>query len=385
MPVSDAPDTRTAAPAIDYEALFEAAPCGYVLADRAGRITRANGTVLRWLGHDEAELIGRRLSDLMPVAGKIFYETHFSPALHMQGRFNEVALDLVRVDGSRIPMLVNAVTSEPDGQSDDRPMQIRFAMFLATERRSYERSLLDARDRAEAAVASERADAELREQFIAVLGHDLRNPLASIASGINLLDRETLSERGSTVIALMAGSVVRATGLIDNVLDFARGRLGGGITLARSIREPLEPALRQVVAELRSVADAREIVEHYALDEPIDCDHVRIAQLLSNLLGNALAHGAKDQPIRIVASTSHDELTIAVSNGGDPIPPDTIERLFQPFFRGHDRVRQGLGLGLHIASEIARAHDGTLVAQSDAIATTFIFTMPLLFPADRRD
>ena len=204
MPVSDAPDTRTAAPAIDYEALFEAAPCGYVLADRAGRITRANGTVLRWLGHDEAELIGRRLSDLMPVAGKIFYETHFSPALHMQGRFNEVALDLVRVDGSRIPMLVNAVTSEPDGQSDDRPMQIRFAMFLATERRSYERSLLDARDRAEAAVASERADAELREQFIAVLGHDLRNPLASIASGINLLDRETLSERGSTVIALMA-------------------------------------------------------------------------------------------------------------------------------------------------------------------------------------
>lgn len=385
VPVSDAPDTRTAAPAIDYEALFEAAPCGYVLADRAGRITRANGTVLRWLGHDEAELIGRRLSDLMPVAGKIFYETHFSPALHMQGRFNEVALDLVRVDGSRIPMLVNAVTSEPDGQSDDRPMQIRFAMFLATERRSYERSLLDARDRAEAAVASERADAELREQFIAVLGHDLRNPLASIASGINLLDRETLSERGSTVIALMAGSVVRATGLIDNVLDFARGRLGGGITLARSIREPLEPALRQVVAELRSVADAREIVEHYALDEPIDCDHVRIAQLLSNLLGNALAHGAKDQPIRIVASTSHDELTIAVSNGGDPIPPDTIERLFQPFFRGHDRVRQGLGLGLHIASEIARAHDGTLVAQSDAIATTFIFTMPLLFPADRRD
>lgn len=368
--------------ALDFEDLFETAPCGYVLADRDGRITRTNRTLLGWLGHADDALVGKRISDLMPITGKIFYETHFAPTLHMQGRLNEVAIELVRQDGKRIPMLVNAVASH---SGDEAQPLLRFAMFLATERRGYERGLLEARNKAEAAVANERADAELREQFIAVLGHDLRNPLASISSGIHMLDKESFTARGKKVVALMAGSVFRASGLIDNVLDFARGRLGGGIALTRNTNEPLEPVLRQVVAELRSVTPGREIAAHYVLDEPVSCDHIRVGQLLSNLLGNALSHGAKDQPVRIEAATTDDELTIAVSNGGEPIPPDAIERLFQPFFRGHDRVRQGLGLGLHIASEIARAHDGTLVARSDTIATTFIFTMPLLRRTDRSD
>lgn len=380
--MSDALEDTAAAKgvALDFEDLFESAPCGYVLADRDGRITRANQTLLAWLGHAHDALAGKRISDLMPITGKIFYETHFAPTLHMQGRLNEVAIELVREDGNRIPMLVNAVANH---SGDDAQPRLRFAMFLATERRGYERGLLEARNKAEAAVVTERSDAELREQFIAILGHDLRNPLASISSGIHMLGRESFTERGKKIVALMAGSVVRASGLIDNVLDFARGRLGGGIALIRSTKEPLEPVLRQVVSELQSVTPGREIIAQYALDEPIDCDHIRVGQLLSNLLGNALSHGAKDHPVRIEASTTGDELTIAVSNGGEPIPPDTIERLFQPFFRGHDRVRQGLGLGLHIASEIARAHGGTLVARSDAIATTFIFAMPLQRWTDR--
>lgn len=357
----------------DFEDIFETAPCGYILGDRDGRITRANHTFAGWIGRPSAELVGKRFSDLLPVGGKIFYETHFAPMLHMQGCFSEVALDLARADGSRTPILVNAALvgeGETVGQT-------RFTIFLAAERRLYERGLLDARDKAEATVATERAHSELREQFIAVLGHDLRNPLASIASGVHMLGKETLSDRGRKVIGLMSGSVVRASALIDNVLDFARGRLGGGITLERDALEPLEPILRQVVSELRSIAPGRTITAEYRLGEPVSCDRMRIGQLLSNLLGNALTHGAKDEPVRIEASTDHGELTIAVSNGGTPIPAEAIERLFQPFFRGSDRARQGLGLGLHIASEIARAHGGKLVARSDSVATTFVFTMPL--------
>lgn len=382
--MSDTLNDTVAAQAVvlDFEDLFESAPCGYVLADRDGRIVRTNRTLLGWLGHAHDVLVGKRISDLMPIVGKIFYETHLAPTLHMQGRLNEVAIELVRQDGKRIPMLVNAVAND---SVDEAQPRLRFAMFLAAERRGYERGLLEARNKAEAAVATERADAELREQFIAVLGHDLRNPLASISSGIRMLDKESFTARGKKVVALMAGSVVRASGLIDNVLDFARGRLGGGIALIRYTDEPLEPVLRQVVAELRSVTPGREITAHYAINEPVDCDHIRVGQLLSNLLGNALTHGSRDEPVRIEATTTDDELIIAVSNGGEPIPPDAIERLFQPFFRGHDRVRQGLGLGLHIASEIARAHDGTLVARSDTIATTFIFTMPLTRPTDLPD
>lgn len=343
-----------------------------MLADRDGRITRANQTLADWIGRASDQLIGKRFSELLPVAGKIFYETHFAPMLHMHGRFSEVALEIVRADGSRAPILVNAAAVR-DG---DDLSEMRFTIFLAAERRQYERGLLDARDKAEATIVSERADSELREQFIAVLGHDLRNPLASIASGIHMLERDGLTERGKKVSGLMTGSIMRASALIDNVLDFARGRLGGGITLDRDA-EPLEPVLRQVVSELRSIAPDRTVTAHYDLAETVHCDRMRIGQLLSNLLGNALTHGAKDQPVRINASAANDELVIAVSNGGDPIPPEALERLFQPFFRGQDRVKHGLGLGLHIASEIARAHGGNLVARSDATATTFIFTMPL--------
>jgi sigma-B regulation protein RsbU (phosphoserine phosphatase) len=370
------PDTPAiaAATTIDFEALFETAPCGYLVSDRDGRLVRVNRTFAGWLGVTPDDLRGRRLPDLLTVAGKIFYETHFAPTLRMQGRLDEVALELVAADRRRLPVLVNANTNEGDADAD---RQVRFAVFLAAGRRGYEQDLLDARDRAQATIVSERADSELREQFIAVLGHDLRNPLASINSGLHLLARETLSARGTKVTELMSGSVLRANALIDNVLDFARGRLGGGITLAYDAHTPLEPMLQQVVSELRSIAPAQSIVTHFALHEPISCDHVRIGQLLSNLLGNALTHGAKDQPVRVDATTSLGELVIAVSNGGTPIPEAVLERLFQPFYRGHDRVRQGLGLGLHIASEIALAHGGTLVARSDAVATTFIFTMPL--------
>jgi phosphoserine phosphatase RsbU/P len=368
-----------ASPSIDYQDLFEKAPCGYVLADQDGRFLRVNQTFSDWFGYSEAAMLGRRLSDILTIAGKIFYETHFAPTLHMQGQLNEVALDFIADAGARISALVNA-TQYDDAQQGD--VRVCYAIFRATERRDYERGLLDARNQAEAAVVSEKADSKSREQFIAVLGHDLRNPLASIASGVHMLEKESLSERGRKIITLMHGSVVRAAGLIDNVLDFARGRLGGGMTLTLSPDQPLEPVLRQVVAELRSISPEQEIEAHYALDAPVRCDHVRIGQLLSNLLGNALTHGAKDKPIHVDASTSHGDLVIAVSNAGDPIPSASLERLFQPFFRGHDRMTQGLGLGLYIASEIARAHGGTLVARSDKVATTFVFTMPLIAGED---
>lgn len=373
------PVSSTASGSADHDDAFETIPCGYVVADRDGRITRANRTFLAWTGHTADGLAGSRFAELLPVGGRIFYETHLAPSLLMQGSSSEVALELVTAQEGRIHVLVNAtVARAPDGKVG----AFHFAIFRAVERRTYERTLLEARDQAEATVRSERENSELREQFIAVLGHDLRNPLASIASGVQMLGKEPVSARGEKVLALMEGSVVRAAALIDNVLDFARGRLGGGITLTRTA-EPLEPGLRQVVSELRAIAPAQVITAVYRIDEPVSCDHVRIGQLLSNLLGNALTHGAKDEPVSIEAFTANRQLTITVSNGGSPIPAEALERLFKPFYRGSDRVRQGLGLGLHIASEIARAHGGTLVAQSDSAATTFIFAMPLSGAADK--
>ena len=159
---------------------------------------------------------------------------------------------------------------------------------------------LDAQERlqiSEAALLDERQTALLREQFIAVLGHDLRNPLASIEAGMRLLRREPLRDEAISVVNLIQGSVDRMVGLIDNVQDFARGRLGGGLDLHRRPQEPLGPALEQVVAELRAAWPGRRIEAEIDLTSPVDCDRARIAQLLSNLLANALTHGAAGQPV----------------------------------------------------------------------------------------
>ncbi len=167
------------------------------------------------------------------------------------------------------------------------------------------------------------------------------------------------------------------SGLIDNVLDFARGRLGGGISLSRDANRPLEPVLRQVVDELRT--HEREIEAEFEIDRPVNCDRSRIGQLASNLIGNALTHGAVDQPIKVFASTRTGVFELWVSNGGEPISKAAMEKLFQPFFRGEVRDgQQGLGLGLYIAWEIAHAHDGTLTVASSPEETRFTFRMPLV-------
>jgi signal transduction histidine kinase len=229
---------------------------------------------------------------------------------------------------------------------------------------------------AEASLLDARAASELREQFIAVLGHDLRNPLASIAAGTRLIKKSPLDAKAVPILDMMHKSVERMSALIDNVLDFARGRLGGGLALSRS-RDPLEPALQHVIDELQSTHPDRVIQAKFNLTRPVYGDRVRIAQLFSNLLGNALTYGAEGAPVRVTVSTER-QFELGICNAGQPIPAAAMERLFHPFARGQVRPsQQGLGLGLYIAAEIARAHGGTIDVTSDEQETCFTFRMPL--------
>lgn len=375
MPLSDLPDDISAELNEDFEDLFENAPCGYLSLLADGRIAMANKTMTAWTGFPRDQLVGKRIHDILQFGARIFLETHVLPLLRMQGFVNEVAFDFVTERGGKLPTLANA-TERRD--ANGRHLSTRIILLKAVDRRTYERELVKSRDQLQGAVLAERESSELREQFIAVLGHDLRNPLASIDGGVRLLRKETLSDRGLYVLGLMEGSVVRASGLIDNVLDFARGRLGGGLTLSRESDPPLRKILEQVIAELRSVAPDRAIETTIEIDRPVNCDPTRIGQLASNLLGNALSHGASSRAVRFHCVTRDDELEIWVSNAGTPIPAETQANLFQPFFRGKARnSQQGLGLGLYIASEIAHAHDGELSVTSNETETRFTLKMPL--------
>jgi len=373
----------------DFEDLFETAPCGYLSVSPGGRIIRGNRTLAAWLGVKPQYLAGSPLTDLLPIPGRIYFETHLKPALGLHGFVNEVALDLLTPEGARLPVIANLLARNDDAGAHQFT---RIAVFLATERRRYERNLLQARDAAQAegrqlredsketrtALTRELEGADLRDQFIAVLGHDLRNPLAALTGGLALLRKEQPTARALAVNAMMQDTVGRMSGLIDNILDFARGRLGGGIPLALDNAVLVGPILEQVAEELRTARPDRLIALDLEMPDPVRCDVLRIGQLVSNLLGNALTHGAPDSTVKLMGRTNGDRLEIAVSNSGDQIPESAMARLFQPFFRGEVRQSmQGLGLGLHIASEIAKAHAGEMGVASDSDETRFTFRMPI--------
>jgi signal transduction histidine kinase len=231
----------------------------------------------------------------------------------------------------------------------------------------------------DARLLDEQRTSELREQFIAVLGHDLRNPLTAISGGAELLLRTPLNDKALRLVNLIRGGAARMSELINDVMDFARGRLGSGVSVDRAAAAPLEPVLRQVIAELQTRFPDRTINASIMLSDPIACDQGRVAQLFSNLLANALTHGAASAPIQVRATADTKWLELCVVNTGDPIPPGVLERIFQPFTRGSVLPnQQGLGLGLFISSEIARAHGGTLAATSSPAETCFTFRMPLI-------
>jgi len=306
------------------------------------------------------------------VARDPVFRDHPTPAMY--GFQSYVSVPIVRRDGTFFGTLC---AIDPRPARVDTPETI--GMFrLFAELIAFHLDSIERLTSTEASLLDERKTSALREEFIAVLGHDLRNPLASIDAGIRLLRRTPLNDKASGIVRMMQNSVARMAGLIDNVLDFARGRLGGAWTLHRDAHEPLEPVLNQIVAELLASAPGRVIETEFALDRPVECDRRRIGQLFSNLLANALAYGALDRPIRVYARAGAADFELSVANQCDPIPPATMERLFQPYSRGAGRPgQQGLGLGLYIASEIAAAHGGRLDVVSTPEETRFSFRMKL--------
>jgi signal transduction histidine kinase len=305
------------------------------------------------------------------VAESPTYAGHHTPALY--GFQSYISVPIIRTDGS---MFGTLCAIDPRPACVDTPevagMFKLFAELISAHLDTQERL-----DLAAARLVDEQRRAELRDQFIAVLGHDLRNPLASIDAGMRLLKRTPLNERATTVVSQVQTSVARMAGLINNVLDFARGRLGGGLCVTRT---PclLAPVLEQVVAEERTTHPHRTIETELELDQVVSCDAWRVAELLSNLLSNALSHGAHEAPVTVRATTAHGLFELVVANRGEPVPPEAMHRLFQPFERGAVRPnQQGLGLGLYIAAEIARAHGGELTVSSSADQTDFTLRMPL--------
>lgn len=266
---------------------------------------------------------------------------------------------------------------------DPRPAQlnnpqITGMFFLFAELISFHLNAIDELALSEARILEQQKIAELREQFIAILGHDLRNPVGSIMMAAELLSVSDVAEENLHIIKTIKNSSYRISGLIENILDFARGRLGSGISLDRKETRVLDKTLLQIIEELHTIWPEHIIETEINLAEPVNCDLDRLAQLFSNLLGNAIIHGIPGTAVKVKAFSDKEKFELSICNAGKPIPEADQQKLFQPFYRGEDKSgKKGLGLGLYIASEIAKAHAGTITVESDENQTCFTLVIPV--------
>jgi signal transduction histidine kinase len=248
----------------------------------------------------------------------------------------------------------------------------RFAELI-----SFHLSTMQDLDNSHIKIEEENKNKETREQFIAILGHDLRNPVGAIANGAELLTMMTEQEDILRVVTIIRNSVHRTNILIKNMLDFASGRMGGGIHLDIEKNIPIEKILNQVITETNTIWPEKIIQFEADISTPVNADGDRLAQLFANLLRNAVTYGEPLTPVMVKAFTKSNQFKLTLHNQGEPIEPATMERLFQPFYRGQStRGQQGLGLGLYIASEIAKAHQGKIEVNSDEDGTSFTVSIP---------
>jgi signal transduction histidine kinase len=298
------------------------------------------------------------------------YRDHHTPRIY--GFQSYFSIPILRPDGAYFGTLCGL---------DPQPASLSTAATLSTLQlfaelisKQLERERIHAVIESE--LRSERETSELREQFIAVLGHDLRTPLSAIQSGVELLRLKHPDQQAMPLLQRMQRSVGRISALVDDVVDFTRGRMGGGIALNMRHENALETPFGQVIEELQELHPTVTIIARIPPNTSLFCDAGRLSQLLSNLLKNAIVHGDVSAPVSVVIDTKDGRFTMAVINRGDSLPPALIAQLFKPFWRSPSSgAHQGLGLGLYIVSEIARSHGGTMDVTSGDGMVSFSFSM----------
>jgi CheY-like chemotaxis protein len=220
----------------------------------------------------------------------------------------------------------------------------------------------------------------LNEMFVGILGHDLRNPLGALITGAQILERQLSDEAQLRTLKRMQSAGQRMTGMIEQLLDLTRARLAGGLGFARvHKRVTVADLVQRTIDELRIAHPEREIIVETVGDSTTIGDADRLLQLFSNLIANAIHHGAAGSPVSVRVDGRDGEIAIGVQNNGH-IPSDLLPTIFDPFRARESKSSRsrGLGLGLFICQQIAMAHGGGVSVESSETAggTTFTVELP---------
>lgn len=235
-----------------------------------------------------------------------------------------------------------------------------------------------ARRRAQDAEDAARRAVAVQDELLGIVGHDLRTPLSAIVMGTSVARQAAADPRQRAALERVRQSAARMTALIADLLDLARARQGLGMTVVpRPVA--LADVCAQAISELEQVHPGRTIRLVARGEQRAHADPSRVHQAVSNLVANALRHGAAEGEVTVEAGGDDETAAIRVHNRGDPIPPEEVAGIFEPFGRGRAGASPAgsVGLGLFIVAAIARAHGGTIsVESSESAGTTFTLSFP---------
>ncbi len=360
------------------EELYEHAPCGYISTLPNGTIVKVNQTFLTWMGYQREELLaGKRLQDLLPMGGKIFYETHYAPLLRMQGAVNEINLDLLHKDGHPLPVLVNTVQKR---DANGKPLFNRTTLFNISDRKRYEQELVLARKKAEQATKA-------KADFLSMISHEIRTPMNAIIGISNLLKDTPLSLEQQKYVRLLKSSSENLLNLLNDVLDFSKIEAGKVTLEARSF--DLRELVFRVIYALNVKAEEKNLAVRMEIDEQVPAwvrgDPVKIGQVLTNLVSNAIKfteRGSVTVALRVrELSAEAASIDFSVADTGIGIPRDRLAHVFEEFTQASYDIHVkygGTGLGLTISQKLLELHGSKMGVQSvPGEGTTFSFNLRL--------
>lgn len=365
----------------DLAGIYEHAPAGYLSTLPDGTIVKVNGTFLRWTGYARADLVQqRRLQDLFSTPGRIYYETHLAPLLAMQGTVSEIAVDIECTGGRVLPVMLNAVRRQ---SAEGEPLLLRFTVFNATERRRYEKELLQARRAAEGL-------ARAKTELLAMLSHDIRSPLGAVMAVTHVLENSGLTADQAALVRILRSSSATMMNLVNEVLEHSR--LEAGAVPLRPAPFDLGAQARELVGNLQPLAKEKGIALTCVVDPRLPAmvigDATKLGQVLGNLLGNALKFTEAGSVVLELAPTELAErearIRVRVTDTGIGIEPGQLPDIFREYTQAHEGIASrygGSGLGLAISRKLLRAHGSDLRVDSEpGKGSVFWFDLSLGLP-----
>jgi signal transduction histidine kinase len=358
--------------------VLDSAPCGFLSVADDGYVVAANSTLGGLLRSPRGAIVGAHVDRLLAPASRIFYQTHVFPTLKLQGTIHEIYISLRDSAGEDVPMLLNAAR-----RARDERFVADWVVVPMRQRNVYENEIVRARNAAEAATRA-------KDDFLAVVSHELRSPLSAIGGWAHLLERGGLdAATHARALQAIVRNVKQQARLVDDILDFSR--IASGKLRLQVSPLDLAPIVEAAVDSVLPAAQAKAIRLDKVLDSRsavVSGDGDRMQQVLWNMLTNAVKFTPRGGRVQVRLERVNSSVEISVSDSGRGISPEFLPHVFDRFRQEEDRASQregGLGLGMSISSQLVELHGGTIrcASEGEGKGATFVVCLPVMLAQPR--